>query len=100
MKLVFFSRPKPKQFDYKPIYYDKEKDEREQRKKELGITDSEDHLDQLRARLSRKWRYERNQDKKRYSEIRTIIYLLVVAMAVYLIFFTDFIRNFVTFFTR
>ncbi len=100
MKIVFFSRPKPKQFDYKPLYYDKKKDEQEERKKELGVTDSDDHMDQFKAQLTRRWRYEREKDKRKYSELRTIIYILIVVLATYLIFFTDFISNFVSFFAR
>ena len=30
MKLVFFKRPKNKQFDYKPIYFDQEKEKYDQ----------------------------------------------------------------------
>lgn len=100
MKIVFFKRPKPKQFDYKPLYYDKEKDEREQRKKELGLTDSEDHMEQLRSQIKRKWRYEREARKKRTSELRTVLYLVIVGLFIYLIFFTNFVQNFVSFFTR
>lgn len=100
MKIVFFKRPKPKQFDYKPLYYDKEKDEREQRKKELGLTDSEDHMEQLRSQIKRKWRYEREARKKRTSELRTVLYLVIVGFFIYLIFFTNFVQNFVSFFTR
>lgn len=100
MKIVFFKRPKPKQFDYRPLYYDKEKEEREQRKKELGITDSDDHMEQFRSQIHRKWRYERDARKKRTSDMRTVIYLIIVAFFIYLIFFTDLVHNFVSFFAR
>ncbi len=100
MKLVFFRRPKPRQFDYKPRYYDKEKDEREQRKKELGITDSDDHIEQFRSQLRRKWKYDREAKKRKTSDLKTIVYLLIVFLFVYLIFFSDFVHNIVTFFTH
>lgn len=35
MKLTFFKTPKPRQFDYRPRYYDPEKEAREQRRKQL-----------------------------------------------------------------
>jgi len=99
MKLVFFRTPKPRRFDYKPLYYDKEKEEREQRKKELGIIDSTDHMDKFKADLQRKWRYERQAKKQRTSELRTVIYVMIVGFFVYLIFFTDFVQKIVLFFS-
>lgn len=33
--MIFFSQRKPKAFDYKPRYYDPEKERREQRRREL-----------------------------------------------------------------
>ncbi len=100
MKIVFFKRPKPKPFNYQPLYYDKEKDEREQRKKKLGYTDSEDKAEQLRAQIRRKWRYEYEAKKKRTSELRTVIYLAFAGLAIYVIFFTDIVDNLVRVFTQ
>jgi len=42
MKITFLKRSKPKVFEYKPLYFDKEKDKREKRKRELGLDDSRD----------------------------------------------------------
>ncbi|MCF8386632.1 MAG: hypothetical protein K9G58_12230 [Bacteroidales bacterium] len=100
MKIVFFKRPRPKQFNYQPLYYDKEKDEREQRKKDLGYTDSKDKSEQFRAELRRKWRHEREAKKRRSSELRTVLYLAIAGMAIYFIFFTDFFDNLVRVFTQ
>jgi hypothetical protein len=100
MKLVFFKRPKPRQFDYKPLYYNKEKDEREQQKKKLGFTDSDDESEQLKARLRRKWRTEREAKSRRTSELRTVIYLTIAGLFVYLIFFTEFFNNIALVFSR
>lgn len=36
MKLVAFRTPKPKRFDYRPRYYDPEKEVREERKKRIA----------------------------------------------------------------
>mgnify|MGYP006278394077 CR=1 FL=1 len=100
MKLIFFKRPKVRQFNYKPRYYDQAKEEREERKKRLGITDSEDPTDQLRARIRRNWRYETEAKRKRTSELRTIVYLSIAAFFVYLILFTDMVQNFVRVFLK
>jgi len=98
MKLIFFHRPKPKQFDYKPIYFDKEKDEREQRKKELGISDSNDKSILFRGDLQRRWKKDRANQKSQQSKIRFLIYLLLIIFTVYLFFFTNFIEKLVSLF--
>jgi hypothetical protein len=100
MRIIFFKRPRPRQFDYKPRYYDPKKDELEQRKRELGITNSNDPSEKLRADIQRKWRYERNKRRSNTSEIKTIIYLIIAGLMIYLIFFTDFVNNFAKVFTR
>jgi len=100
MKIVFFKRPKPRQFNYIPRYYNKEKEEREQRKKELGITNSDNAGDKLRAEIQRKWRYERQKSKSATSELKTVLYLVIIGLLIYLIFFTEFVNNFARLFTR
>jgi hypothetical protein len=94
MKFVFFRTSKPKAFEYKPLYYDAEKEEREQRKKDLGLGDSSDHKSFYRGELQRKWRRGRT-DTKKNSRIRTMIYFAILLFAVYYIFFTDFVQNLV-----
>ncbi len=39
---IFFKRAKPRQFEYKPRYYDPEKEAREQRRRELCGEDPEE----------------------------------------------------------
>lgn len=98
MKFVFFKSPKPKAFDYKPLYYDPEKEKRELRKKELGLDDSTDHKSFFRGELQSKWRRGRTDDKKS-SRRRTSIYLVILLIAVYYIFFTDFVQKLVSIIT-
>lgn len=95
MKLVFFKRPKNKQFDYKPIYFDQEKEEREQRKRELGIDGKKDHRSFYKGELQRNWRSNKVAREKT-SRMRSMIYLIFLLFAVYYIFFTDIVQNFVT----
>ena len=94
MKFTFFRTSKPKPFEYKPLYYDAEKEEREQRKKELGLDDSSDHKSFYRGELQRKWRRGKS-DQKKTTRMRTTIYLAILLFAVYYIFFTDFVQRLV-----
>ena len=98
MKLTFFHRPQPKQFEYKPLYFDKEKDERKQRKKELGISNSNDKITLLRGDLQKRWKKGRESQKRQQSKVRFLIYLLLIVFTVYLFFFTNFIEKLVSLF--
>ena len=99
MKIVFFNRPKARQFDYKPRYYDEDKERREQRKKELGLGgDKTDKRSMFKGELQNRWRSDRKADKER-TRRRTIIYVVLISFVVYYIFFTDFIQKFVSLIT-
>jgi len=96
MKLVFFNRPKNKRFDYKPLYYNKEKDEREQRARELGLeTGKKGHNSFFKGELQREWRANKTPRSKNKTT-RSILYLILLLVAVYYIFFTDFVQNMVS----
>ena len=95
MKFVLFRTSKPKAFEYKPLYYDAEKEKREQRRKELGLDDGDtDHRSFFRGELQSKWRRGGDGNKKG-SRRRTIIYMAILLLAVYYIFFTDFVQKIV-----
>lgn len=94
MKFVFLRSSKPKAFEYKPLYYDPEKEERVQRRKELGLEDSSDHKSFYRGELQRRWR-RGGTDSKKNSRKRTMIYFVILLFAVYYIFFTDFVQRLV-----
>lgn len=96
MKLVFLSRPKNKKFDYKPLYYNKEKDEREQRARELGLeSGKKEHKSFFKGELQREWRSNKTP-KTQTKRTRSILYLVLLLVAVYYIFFTDFVQSMVT----
>ena len=99
MKLVFFKKPQARQFDYKPRYYDKEKEEREQRKKELGLSDG-DSSTFFKGELKRRWKRDHARLQKEKKSYRNAIYLIMLVFAVYVIFFTNFIQNIVTSFLK
>ena len=94
MKIVFFNRPKARQFDYKPRYYDEDKEKRDQRKKELGLGDKSDKRAMFKGELQNRWRSDRKVEKES-TRRRTVIYIILIGFVVYYIFFTDFIQKFV-----
>ena len=98
MKIVFFKRPKPRKFNYKPLYYDPVKEEMEERRKELEGISEGDPRARLKAEIRRKWRRNDEERPSTNQGIRIIIYLLIIALSVYFIFFTDLIQNMFTIF--
>jgi hypothetical protein len=100
MNIIFFRRPKPRQFNYVPRYYDPLKDEIEERKKELGLIQEGDLKARMRADIRRKWKVERGPASKQFFITRMVIYIIVIALTLYFIFFSDFINNFVSFFVK
>ena len=100
MRFVTFRTPKPKQFKYKPRYYDEEKEAIEKRKAELGYDSEVSHHESLRLQMSRRWRKTDNE-YKRSGLSRFISYFFVVFIVVggvYLIFFTDFVEKLIALF--
>ena len=93
--MIFFSQRKPKAFDYKPRYYDPEKERREQRRRELcGLdtyTPNEEYKpgmylrNQVRERRSQ--HISRDRDAKRNSTLRLAVILALLVLVVYLMFF-------------
>ena len=106
MKIVFFKRPKPKQFSYKPRYWDPEAEEFEKRKRLLdgdGETERTDKQakEDLRSEIESRWRRRHAPEDVGRSNpwMKLFIYAIVVFFALYFIFFTGFINNLVRFFT-
>jgi hypothetical protein len=97
MNIIFFKRPKPRQFNYKPLYYDPEKEEAENRKKAIS---SDDPRERMRAEIRRRWHADRKSASGGLNMVRVFIYIAFAAFALYLIFFTDFINNLVSVFLR
>ena len=98
MSLFFTRRPKPRKYDYKPVYYDAEKEEMEERKKELEEIREGDPRARLKSEMRRKWHKRGENKDKSSSAIRTIIYLTIFGLSVYLLFFTDFLKNLLSYF--
>lgn len=86
MKITFVRTPRPKQFKYPSRYYDEEKERREQRKKELGLSPEKADFS---SRVSANWRRVKQHDKQRQKKAKAtvLIYLFIVAILVYFLFF-------------
>jgi hypothetical protein len=89
MKIVFFKIPKPKQFSYPPRYYDEDKERREQRKRELGLTSDGTKIN-FRSQVGTSWKRLRKSESSRQKKanMSMFFYLLIVAILIYFIFFT------------
>ena len=100
MSLFFFRRPKPRQFNYRPRYYNPDQEEAELRKKEREALDSDDPAERLRAQIKRRWRTDRNKTEDHNKIISYIFYFTILALTVYLIFFSDLVNKMVSLFVR
>jgi hypothetical protein len=100
MNFFFFKRPKPRQFNYRPLYYDPEKEQAEERKKTLSSLHDGDPRERMRAEIRRRWKVERKVANKKDQLFRIFFYMIFASFAIYLIFFTDFINKLVSLFLR
>mgnify|MGYP006906715740 CR=1 FL=1 len=78
MKITFLHRPKPRQYSYKPVFYNPEEEERKERMAEPG---SRDHL---RQEIRQKW--GQNRSRKKSSSLSLMLYILIILGMLYLIF--------------
>lgn len=100
MRFVTFRTPKPKQFKYKPRYYNEDIDALEKRKAELGYDSSVSHHESLKLQMSKKWR-KSDASYKRSTLSKMITYLFlgfVIVGGIYLIFFTEFVEKLIALF--
>ncbi len=94
MGFFVFRTPKPKEFKYTPRYYDPKKEELERRKAELGLKNELSHNEELRLRMSRRWRKGSDEGKSTLSKTITyLIYGTFIILSIYFILFTDVIEN-------
>lgn len=86
----FFRTPKPRKFNYRPLFYDPLKEEREERnrriEKEMGVQkDGNEGYRPGIQRGSMRAYYQKNQDIKRTSNIRLILIIAFLLLVAYLI---------------
>jgi predicted nucleic acid-binding Zn ribbon protein len=87
LKFSFLKTQKPKQFEYKPRYYDPEKEALEQRRKEMGLSDQQTRSEQLRARMQYEWGRRRDRQKRqRNNTITLFVFIgLVILMLMWIL---------------
>lgn len=73
-----------KRFNYKPRYFDEEKEKREERKRELENINSADRKN-FREYARTKWAKERKTERKQ-SNTRLVTIILVLFLVAYLLF--------------
>ena len=101
MKIVFFKRPKARQFNYKPLYYDPDQEEAKERQKLKDALNSTDPAERMRAQIRRRWRTDqRNTPESGINFVRIFIYIAFAAFMIYFLFFTDVVEKLVSLFLR
>ncbi len=86
MEIVFFKRPRPRNFEYKPRYYDEEKERREERRK--ALEDAEKGISStLRYDIERRWRMADRKNRNKSRGVNLLVYLIVAALLAYFVFF-------------
>jgi len=85
----FFKLPNYKIFEYKPLYYDKKKEERKNRNiqiaSELGVVDNLNYKPQIKGKIKHQISYKRQQSK--ISNFRLIILIFALLTLAYLLLF-------------
>lgn len=100
MRFVTFRTPKPKQFKYKPRYYDEDVDALEKRKAELGYASKVSHTESLKLQMSKRWRKsDANYQRSTLSKMITYLFVVfVIVGGIYVIFFTEFVEKLIALF--
>lgn len=86
MALTFFKTHRNKQFNYKPVYWDKAKEEREKRLKTALEDHEKDYAEALRERMELRWKRTTGARARKHSNLRLIAVLLAIGLIFYYIF--------------
>lgn len=86
MEITFFKTKKPRQFDYKPRYYDEEKERKENRRREMEQSGKGD-TSFMRSEIDRRWRKIDRKNKNKAKGVYLLLYLAILAGLVYFVFF-------------
>ena len=91
MLRFFFKLPRHKRFDFKPRFYDADREALNMRIKaiqsELGAAEEYDR-DALRGRLSHSWRTNTNRSAVRKSNRNVIVIAFLLFVVAYLVLYT------------
>ncbi|TVQ15361.1 MAG: hypothetical protein EA361_05900 [Bacteroidetes bacterium] len=86
MALTFFKTNRNKQFNYKPVYWDKAKEERNKRLKTAFEETDKDYSEALRERMDLRWKRNSPQAAQKNANLRVLAILLVIGIFFYYIF--------------
>lgn len=85
----FFKTIEYNKFEYKPLYYDPDKEEREQRnatiKRELGIKEEGEYVPNIKGQMQRMITQKRSEQKD--SNVRLILIFAFLSALAYWIFY-------------
>ena len=91
MGVIFFKIPRHKTFQYKPRYYDEQKEQLQERIKsieqEMGIKHESNMQRSSIIRGSFRMNFERNRSMKKKTNYRLIIIILILTLLVYMILY-------------
>lgn len=85
MRIVFFKTGKPKQFDYKPRYWDEEKERQEDIKKRT-ISFENPTRESISREIDMRWRRADRKNRSKAKGINLLVYLVIVLLLLYFIF--------------
>jgi hypothetical protein len=89
MRLSFFKLPKAKPFEYKPLYYNEEKEKIKERENSPKYENAD--IDEIRKRLksemNEKWAIGRNKTNQARGFINQRYLLIYIAVALLLLYF-------------
>jgi len=89
MGLVFFKINKHRQFNYKPVYYDAQKEELAELKRKSNVSKEmpEDvSLEEMRAKMKTRWNKERTAKTGQYTTVKIAFLLFLLFVVVYYLF--------------
>ena len=87
MAITFFKTPKNKKFNYKPLYYDQNKEERKLRLETAMEDKTMNYEEALRERMRMRWKRTAGARDKRASNQRLVVIFVVIMLLFYLVFF-------------
>ena len=105
MGIFMFHRPEMPKFNYIPRYYDPEKEELEKKKAAMGLDSNLTDSEKLRVQMRKKWGRigDDGRAKKPRSSVGSLRYIIIfgfAAIAIYFIFFTPLVENFIEMFLK
>ncbi len=94
MRLTLFKTEKPKRFEFKPRYYDPQKEDLDRRvaraKREIEAAEKNETREELRHRLRHAWGLQEHRASlNRTSNMRIILIAGILFLIFFLLFFTD-----------